>query len=53
MADFIEKLPKGLPKLPENYWGTKSDASNPEEINIFDKNLKASVDDISIFKNKK
>ena len=56
MVDFNEKIPTGLPKLPENYWGVKG-SENPEqftpEINIFDKNLNASLEDISIFKNKR
>lgn len=55
MVDFNEKIPTGLPRLPEDYWGAKpSDASFvPSEINIFDKNLNATLDDISIFRNKK
>ena len=51
MVDFNEKIPNGLPKLPDNYWEVKNDEQiNTPAINIFDKNLKASMDDISIFK---
>lgn len=55
MVDFNEKIPSGLPKLPDDYWGVKAfDAGTPtSEINIFDKNLNATLDDISIFRNKK
>ena len=57
MIDFNENIPTGYPKLPENYWGVHfSDVSlQASEINIFDKNLTASLSDIniSIFKNKK
>ncbi len=51
MVDFNEQIPKGLPKLPENYWGVKNNEEIP--INIFDNNIKASMEDISIFKNKR
>ena len=55
MVDFNEKIPNGLPKLPDDYWGVKAfDVGTPtSEINIFDKNLNATLDDISIFRNKK
>ncbi len=55
MVDFNEKIPTGLPKLPEDYWVAKvSDASTPaSEINIFDKNINATLEDISIFRTKK
>ena len=56
MAEFFEKIPTGQPKLPENYWGVKSDnlqtsANNSQTpANIFDTNVNASLADISIFK---
>lgn len=52
MVDFNEKIPNGLPKLPDNYWGAKTNEENQENssINIFDKNLNATLEDISIFK---
>ncbi|MBQ8167802.1 hypothetical protein IJZ97_00075 [bacterium] len=53
MVDFNEKIPTGLPKLPEDYWGGKNAENNvltTPEINIFDKNLNVSLEDISIFK---
>jgi len=54
MVDFNEKIPNGLPKLPDDYWGVKkAETSEVSEINIFDKNLNASLNDISIFKNKR
>lgn len=54
MAEFFEKIPTGTPKLPENYWEAKTDEKNEVPINnIFDKNLKASMDDISIFNKKR
>ena len=55
MVDFNEKIPSGFPKLPDDYWGVKvSDVGTPaSEINIVDKNLNATLDDISIFRNKK
>ncbi len=53
MVDFNEKMPIGLPKLPDDYWaGIKSVKKENSEINIFDKNLSASLEDISVFKNK-
>ena len=52
MFDPIEKNPTGLPKLPENYWGDKQTENSVKNINIFDANINASVDDISIFKKK-
>lgn len=51
MFDPIENNPKGLPKLPDKYWEVKKPEN--EQINIFDANINASMDDISIFKNKK
>lgn len=55
MVDFNDKIPNGFPKLPDDYWGVKaSDVGiSSSEINIFDKNLNATLDDISIFRNKK
>lgn len=53
MFDPIEQNQIGLPKLPENYWEDKNTENNLKNINIFDANINASVDDISIFKNKK
>ncbi len=42
----------GLPKLPDNYWGAQNNDENQETptLSIFDKNLKATIEDISIFK---
>lgn len=51
MVDFFEKIPNGTPKLPDNYW-EGDEVVRQEEINIFDKNLKAAVEDISIFNKK-
>lgn len=53
MFDPIEKNQIGLPKLPDNYWEEKSIENPAKNINIFDANINASIDDISIFKNKK
>lgn len=52
MVDFNEKIPNGLPKLPDNYWGVKYNEETQENtsINIFDKNFNATLEDISIFK---
>lgn len=51
MVDFNEKIPNGLPKLPDNYWAVKNDEkTQASTINIFDKNLNATLEDISIFK---
>lgn len=46
----IEKH-KGLPKLPDNYWKKQpNNADAFSDVNtIFDKNLKASLEDVSIF----
>lgn len=55
MVDFNEKIPSGLPKLPDNYWAEKNGEKTDQqsfEINIFDNNLKASMADISIFNKK-
>lgn len=53
MVDFNEKIPIELPKLPDDYWSNnKSAKKDVSEINIFDKNLNASLEDISVFKNK-
>lgn len=55
MVEFNDKIPSGLPRLPDDYWGVKIPDSSAQasEINIFDKNLNATLEDISIFKNKK
>ena len=53
MADFIEKVPNGLPKLPADYW-VKENAVQPQENpSMLDKNLHASLEDISVFNKKK
>ena len=53
MAEFFDNIPKGLPKLPADYW-VKDDTSKQEDsLNALDKNLLASLDDISIFNKKK
>ena len=52
MFDPIEKNQIGLPKLPENYWEDKTAENSIKNINIFDANINASMDDISIFKKK-
>lgn len=55
MIDFNENIPTGYPKLPENYWGVRSFdvALQASEINIYDKNLNATIDDISSIWTKK
>ena len=54
MVDFNEKIPNGLPKLPDNYWEVRGDEKTEQPaFNIFDKNIKATMDDICVFKKNK
>ena len=56
MVDFSDKIPNGLPKLPDNYWEMQHYGKNNQlnETNIFDNTVKTSLNDItneiSIFK---
>ena len=52
MFDPIENKQIGSPKLSENYWRDKK-AENPSiNIDIYNTNIIASLEDISIFKHK-
>ncbi len=54
MVDFSERLPKGLPKLPDNYWEIQHNEKTEKVPHIFDNAVKSSLADItneiSIFK---
>ncbi len=56
MVDFSDKIPNGLPKLPDNYWESQNAEKKEKQSfgNIFDNAVKSSLEDItneiSIFK---
>ena len=52
MFDPIENKQIGSPKLPENYWGDKKAENSNKNIDIYNTNIIASLEDISIFKHK-
>lgn len=52
--DYDANKPKGLPKLPDNYWKNQEKPEENSDVNtIFDKNLKASLEDVSVFGKRK
>ena len=52
--DYDTNKPKGLPKLPDNYWKNQEKPEENSDVNtIFDKNLKASLEDVSVFGKRK
>lgn len=57
MVDFNkDTTPTGSPQLDANYWSklvTNKTFDNPTITTIFDKNINAFLDDISIFKGSK
>ncbi len=51
--DFDVNKQNGLPQLPDNYWKNQKKTEDFSDVNtIFDKNLNASLKDISIFERK-
>ena len=53
MAEFFDNIPSGLPKLPADYWAKEDINKQQEGLNTLDKNLLASIEDISIFNKRK
>ena len=57
MVDFSDKIPNGLPKLPDNYWELQhNEKVEKSPLHIFDNTVKTSLIDItneiSIFRKK-
>lgn len=48
MVDFSENIPKGFPKLPDNYWEIQHNEKNEKlPSHIFDNAVKSSLSDIT------
>ena len=56
MVDYNKEIPNMLPKLPDDYWQKNEKVADARpslsEINIFDGNLEASLNDIKYKYNK-